>query len=232
MIVLVILGSGPTISTPITPTASYIQNSITVNPCSPAIIGIWPSSITQSFKNYVTASWPAPGLITTIIDGVYPGMLWQGWPIQTMNDPYALYYPPCPCRETYETVTDCFDTLVGYSCWSGYYLWTEDQLCLGPQTLQYDDECNITVYGQDYFAKHPIFEAILNVPVGAPPLIPPANFTSSYVVPGVGNLTYLPWFEWLEQITEVCNDCTRFDAYLISDGVYCDNTVIQEVDAP
>ena len=106
-----------------------------------------------------------------------------------MPDPLYAGIPPCPCRETYTTVDDCYDTFTGYSCFSSNWLWSDDNgYCLGIQQPQYDIDCGITVFGQDYYAHADQYEALYVSASGSPALPVGSTFTSSYFVPSVGQL--------------------------------------------
>jgi hypothetical protein len=204
----------PTMGLPTSATPTYAQSCISSNPCSPPAIGIYPSGSKYSFKNVNVH----PFKMNMVLDNRY-GNQWQSWIIQSIPDPLWPGNTPCPCRENLPC--DSVDPALGYDCFAGEWTWQNDGgNCLGIQDPICDGIGGILLYGADYYADADRYEAVINVPVGAPALPSGVDLKQSFVIPSFGNLVYNPWYDTLTKKNCVCN-LGRFSAFYSRNGYSC-----------
>ena len=190
----------------VTPQIVFTQSCLPSNACSPNVVSIMPSPNSHSFAYSQNHTFKTD--LAHLIDTKYPGMVWQSWIVQSINDPLGLYNPPCPCRE----ILNEAEEVIGYDC---DCQWNEDTTCAGKQ-----DPIPPLVPCQDYFAHAPQFEAVCTPPSDAPFLPQGASLTAGIARPGVGALLYTPWWDMMARETCVCNN-DRFSIYYARNRVTC-----------
>jgi hypothetical protein len=204
-----------TIGLPTAATPSYTQSCMSFNPCSPSVIAIYPSGSIHTFKHVNVH----PFKMDMVLDNRY-GNQWQSWVIQSIPDPlWPSPYPPCPCR--LNLPCDSEDPPLGYNCDAGYWTWQNDGgNCLGIQDVVCDGAGGVLLFGADYFQDADRYEAVLTVPTGAPPLPDGVSLTQSFVIPSMGNLVSVPWYDTLTKEECVCAN-GRFSQNYMRNGYGC-----------
>ena len=204
-----------TIALPTPASPSYTQSCIAFNPCSPNVIAIYPSGSIHTFKHVNLH----PFKMNMVLDNRY-GNSWQSWVIQSIPDPLWPGNTPCPCRDHLNC--NGLTASLGYDCFKGEWDWRNDGgNCLGIQPVQCGagvDGGNIS--GVDYFADADRYEAVINVPTGAPPLPAGVDLKQSFVIPTFGNLVYNPWYDTLTKEQCVCSS-GRFSQNYMRNGYGC-----------
>lgn len=143
-------------------TMSCETGQVCPTPCKPLVAYFSPNVGSESFmrsgSNIISAinyGFHNPGM-----DSMY-GTLWQGIPVQTMDDPIYVA-PPCPCQavvdpNTFETTYECDpDTS-----------WVMDN---GSCQSDVSADPEIGIHGYAYYPRVPFFEARCTVPDGSPSL--------------------------------------------------------------
>lgn len=201
------------------------------NHCGATAIYYSPNS--ESFvSGSQNAGWFRPGIDGPVWDDKYE-TLWQGLPQQLMDDPLAPYVP-CYCTAEYDPDTEEF---IGYNCNTCQYL-PDDGTCKTDQA----EPCI------NYYPSVDQFEAICDIPPGAPTLMPgtiigcgttqppkctnknicdapfsPSDFPSEDTCnPYLVNVFSQPWVLVMRKSQCVCED-GRFAEQYQRNGIVCEN---------